>query len=190
MAKMSKASTIPRKKDTVHPNEKAFREKAKTDPKYAEHLKKFPEPVKLSKKRSVRMGDQMSRPEKPLDWAKVDQLLMAGCKGTQIAPHFDMHPETFYDKVKEKYGIGFTEYCAIKREHGDSLLHAKQFEKALKGDNAMLIWLGKQRLGQREQREDPNQHQKLVFEVNYKNDVDNPLEILPKDISENGSSQA
>jgi hypothetical protein len=92
----------------------------------------------------------MSRPEKHIDWLKVDQLLMAGCNGAQIAPHFDMHQETFYDRVRDKHGIGFTEYCAIKRKQGDSLLLAKQYEKALKGDNTLLIWLGKTRLEQKE----------------------------------------
>ncbi len=94
----------------------------------------------------------MSRPEKPIDWAKVDQLLMAGCLGTEIAAHFDMHPRTFYDRVEEKYGVTFTAYCSEKRCKGDSILRAKQFEKALsnQGDNTMLIWLGKQRLGQTE----------------------------------------
>lgn len=92
----------------------------------------------------------MARPEKQIDWNKVDQLLMAGCTGTQICPHFDMHSDTFYLKVKEKYNMGFTEYSRLKKDQGDSLLHAKQFEKAMKGDNSMLIWLGKVRLGQRE----------------------------------------
>ena len=92
----------------------------------------------------------MTRPEKPIDWAKVDHLLMAGCKGTEIAPHFDMHVNTFYDKVFEKHNIGFTEYSLIKRSQGDSLLKVKQFEKAMKSDNTMLIWLGKNRLEQKE----------------------------------------
>lgn len=92
----------------------------------------------------------MSRPEKPIDWKKVDKLLMAGCFGTEIAPHFDMHVNTFYDKVKEKFNICFTEYCALKRSQGDSLLKEKQFEKALKGDNTLLIWLGKTRLDQKD----------------------------------------
>lgn len=92
----------------------------------------------------------MSRPEKPIDWNKVDQLLMAGCFGTEIAPHFDIHVKTFYDKVVEKFNITFTEYSALKKNQGDSLLKAKQFEKALKGDNTLLIWLGKTRLNQRE----------------------------------------
>lgn len=102
----------------------------------------------------------MARPEKPIDWERVDELLMAGCKGTEICPHFDMHPETFYRKVEEKYNIGFTAYCALKRSQGDSLLKETQFLKALglsdKGDNTLLIWLGKVRL---EQKEAEYQHQ-------------------------------
>jgi hypothetical protein len=92
----------------------------------------------------------MSRPEKPIDWNKVDQLLLAGCHGTEIAPHFDIGPDRLYDRIKEKYGIGFTEYSQLKRQQGDSLLRAKQYEKALKGENTLLIWLGKNRLKQRE----------------------------------------
>jgi hypothetical protein len=92
----------------------------------------------------------MSRPEKPIDWKVVDQLLMAGCLGTEIAANFDMHPDTFYNRVEQQYGMGFTAYCSEKRSKGDSLLRAKQFEKALEKDNTMLIWLGKQRLQQKE----------------------------------------
>lgn len=98
----------------------------------------------------------MSRPNKTIDWTKVDQLLMAGCTGTQIAPHFDMHPDTFYRRVMEEYGIGFTDYSSLKKSHGDSLLLAKQYELAIKGDKVMLIWLGKQRLGQRENLDKTN----------------------------------
>jgi len=92
----------------------------------------------------------MSRPHKPIDWDKVDKLLLAGCSGTEIAPHFDIHVENFYLRVQEQYGMGFTGYSALKRQQGDSLLKAKQFEKAMKGDNTLLIWLGKTRLKQRE----------------------------------------
>ena len=97
----------------------------------------------------------MSRPEKPIDWDKVDKLLLAGCIGTQIAPHFNIGADRFYDRVKEEYGMGFTEYSSLKKEHGNSLLLAKQMEKAMNGngDNTMLIWLGKQRLGQKENLE-------------------------------------
>lgn len=92
----------------------------------------------------------MSRPEKTINWELVDKLLMAGCPGTEIATHFDMHHDTFYRRVEDKYSIGFTAYSQEKRSRGDSMLRAKQFEKAMEGNNIMLIWLGKNRLGQKE----------------------------------------
>lgn len=90
----------------------------------------------------------MARPEKPVDWKLVDDLLICGCMGTEIAPHFNMHPDTFYNKVKDHYNMGFTEYSCQKKQEGDSFIRRKQFEKAIKGDNMMLIWLGKNRLNQ------------------------------------------
>lgn len=97
----------------------------------------------------------MSRPEKPIDWNLVDNLLMANCHGTEIAAHFDMHPKTFYAKVEDKFKMTFTEYSLEKKQKGDSILRAKQYEKAVKGDNVMLVWLGKNRLGQKDHHEAP-----------------------------------
>jgi hypothetical protein len=93
----------------------------------------------------------MARPEIPIDWDKVDYLLKAGCLGTELAAKFAMHPDTFYRRVEEKYSMGFTDYMQQMRADGDACIRAKQYEKALKddGDNTMLIWLGKNRLGQR-----------------------------------------
>lgn len=92
----------------------------------------------------------MARPEKPIDWEKVDQLLLAGCVGTEIAPHFDMSPDALYYKCQQEHNLGFSAYSALKRSQGDSLLKEKQFEKAMSGDNTLLIWLGKTRLKQSE----------------------------------------
>lgn len=92
----------------------------------------------------------MARPEKPIDWEFVDELLIAGCIGTEIAPHFDMHPDTFYHRVQEKYNICFTAYSLQKKSQGDSLLRKVQFDKALNSDTSMLIWLGKNRLNQKD----------------------------------------
>lgn len=100
----------------------------------------------------------MSRPEKEIDWNLVDSLLIAGCHGTEIAPHFDMHYSTFYDRVVKKYGISFTDYAQEKRQKGNSNLRYHQYLKALgkteAGDNSLLIWLGKNRLGQKDREED------------------------------------
>ncbi|MGZ7043560.1 MAG: hypothetical protein ACXVHM_03120 [Methanobacterium sp.] len=112
----------------------------------------------------------MARPEKQIDWQRVDQLLEAGCHGTEICPHFDLTPERFYERVQERYGMNFSAYSQEKRQKGDSLLREKQFSKAVDGDNMMLIWLGKNRLGQRD-REEKIENQEAV-------------EILKKIVSE------
>jgi len=89
------------------------------------------------------------REEKPIDWEKVDMLLMSGCIGTEIAPFFNMHPKTFYDRVQKKYGISFTEYSYQIHSKGKAHLKQKQFAKAMAGDTRMLIFLGEVELKQR-----------------------------------------
>ena len=106
----------------------------------------------MSKKKRNK-GKKM-RPNIPIDWKKVDYFLEGGCLGTEIAAYFAMHPNTFYDRVLEHTGLSFTEYSQQKRSKGDGLLRLKQCEKALKGDNTMLLWLGKNRLGQRDRFDD------------------------------------
>ena len=99
-------------------------------------------------------GKPSSRPQKEIDWKKADELMIAGCTGTEIASFFGIHPDTFYIRVEKQYGIGFSAYLQQKKEVGDGLIKAKQFSKALglteSGDNTLLIWLGKTRLKQRD----------------------------------------
>jgi len=116
---------------------------AKSTGKPDKRLKKFRVPV-----------EDNGRPLKLIDWAKVDELLIAGCTGGEVASYFGMHPTTFYNRVSDKFGISFTVYSQEKKQTGESILRAHQYAKALgltkDGDNTLLIWLGKQRLNQRE----------------------------------------
>jgi hypothetical protein len=90
------------------------------------------------------------RPLKKIDWDRVDKLLESGCTGTQIAPHFNISPDTLYDRTMEEKGVSFSAYSQEKGSKGESHLHEAQYDKALSGDNTMLVWLGKVRLRQRE----------------------------------------
>ena len=96
----------------------------------------------------------MSKNFIPIDWDIANQLLAAGSPGSEVAAHLGMHPDTFYRRVEQEYGVTYTAYAAEKRSNGDALLRLHQYQKALgltkKGDNTLLIWLGKQRLGQKE----------------------------------------
>ena len=94
----------------------------------------------------------MTREPNNIDWKKVDDLLVAGSSGAEIAANMGIHPTTLYNRCVTDKEMPFCDYSAQKRSKGDSLLRAHQFAKALgftdKGDNTLLIWLGKVRLKQ------------------------------------------
>jgi len=94
------------------------------------------------------------QPKANIDWKKVEDLLMAGCMGTGIAAYLGISPETLYDRCLIEKGKLFSHFSQEKKEKGDEILRAHQYAKALgltdKGDNTLLIWLGKTRLKQRE----------------------------------------
>lgn len=90
------------------------------------------------------------RPEANIDWQKVDTLLVSGSSGRQIAGQLGVHPRTLYEHTLEEKGIPFSEYSQQKYAKGESLIKAKQFDVAMRGNVTMLIWLGKIRCKQEE----------------------------------------
>lgn len=89
-------------------------------------------------------------PLKKIDWAKVDAWLEAGCTGTEIAACLGIHYETLYRRCEKELEIGFSEYASQRRSIGDAHLRTLQQELANDKDRGMLIWLGKQRLKQKD----------------------------------------
>ena len=103
----------------------------------------------------------MGRPLADIDWVKVDDLLVAGCSGADIAGYIGINPNTLYERCMTDHGITFSVYSQQKYAKGESLLKVKQYEKALRGDNMMLVWLGKNRLKQRDKPIEDEQHENL-----------------------------
>ncbi len=95
------------------------------------------------------------RPTIPIDMKVVDSLLEAGCTGEEVAAYVGVHSDTLFRHIcKEKNVDCFTTYATEKRQKGESVLRAKQYESAVKDKNIpMQIWLGKQRLNQRDKTE-------------------------------------
>ncbi|HLY69206.1 MAG TPA: hypothetical protein VKR53_05725 [Puia sp.] len=85
---------------------------------------------------------------KPIDWKQVENMLMAGCSGIQIAAVIGVHPMTLYERCKKDQKCDFTDFLCEKREKGNAALLGKQYEIAMKGDKTMLVWLGKNRCNQ------------------------------------------
>ena len=96
------------------------------------------------------------RPEIEIDWKRVENMIIGGANGSQVSAALGVHSNTLYDRVKKQYGINFSEFYDKFREKGNQLLHNKQFDVALKGNTTMLVWLGKQRLEQKDSKEETN----------------------------------
>lgn len=105
-------------------------------------------------KRKRKPITRAGRPIKEIDWTIVDHKLRANCHGTTIASIFDMHPQTFYNKVIEEKKMSFTEYSAQKKLEGDDCIKTAQYEEAvIEKNTTLLVWLGKVRLEQKEHPE-------------------------------------
>ena len=89
-----------------------------------------------------------------IDWSDVDKYLVGGAKGSEIAAALGIHYDTLADRCKSEFNMLFSEYSAKKRQKGNMMLHAKQFQTAMTGNTTMLVWLGKQRLSQTDQPKD------------------------------------
>lgn len=93
-------------------------------------------------------------PKKPIDWEKVKGQVAAGASGATIAYEIGVTPDTLYVRCQEENGMDFTSFKLLHHGRGDDMIRLKQFEVAVKnGDVAMLKWLGKNRLGQRDRTE-------------------------------------
>jgi len=122
-----------------------------------------------------------------IDWKKVDEFLISGSPITEIAGYFGACRKTLYNRFEKEFGYSLSTHSKQKRQKGETILRAHQYAKALglteKGDNTLLIWLGKTRLKQTEIKQENIKPQPIVFEVNYKNDNNNSIEVSPQELS-------
>jgi hypothetical protein len=105
------------------------------------------------------------RKESKIDWEFVKEHLRAQCTAEGIAGLIGVSKETLYNRCPKDLKMKFDELRQQMRESGKELLRKKQFDLALKGNNGMLVWLGKQYLNQSEKQEiDHNIEQKPPIE--------------------------
>ena len=95
----------------------------------------------------------MGRPKVKIDWHEVGEMLKCGCDATVIATTIGVSTDTLYTRSKLDNKLDFSAFSQQKRAQGNDLLRRKQFELALDGNISMLIWLGKNRLGQTDKQE-------------------------------------
>lgn len=91
------------------------------------------------------------RPKKEIDKAIFEELCAIQCTLNEIAGVFRCHIDTIDRFCREEYDDCFSNVFKKYSEEGKSSLRRAQWKKAVyDGNTTMLIWLGKQYLGQTE----------------------------------------
>lgn len=93
-------------------------------------------------------NNPVGRPATPIDKNQFESLCNLQCTLEEIAGFFKCCDDTINNWCKATYGDNFSGVYKIYSQNGKISLRREQFKVAQKGNASMLIWLGKQYLGQ------------------------------------------
>ena len=114
------------------------------------------------------MSKRGAKPKK-IDYSKLDAMCAIHCTGEECAAILNIDYDTLNAALKRDGNVNFSEYFKLKGANGKMSLRRKQYDQAMSGNSTMLIWLGKQWLGQAEKVDDKNsdlaQPLNITFEV-------------------------
>lgn len=104
-------------------------------------------------KRKTKVKKIIGRPKKKISYDEFEKLCKLQCTLVEIAGWFKVSEDTIERRIKEHYGMTFADIYKKHSASGKISLRRKQYEIAVKGNVTMLIWLGKQYLGQKDKIE-------------------------------------
>ena len=102
----------------------------------------------------------MARPIKKVDTQAIQKLAQMHCTYDEIAEFLDVSTKTLQRNYVHLIKKG--------REMGKISLRRAQFEKAIGGNVAMMIWLGKQHLDQKDKIEQTSYNEPLPLIIEAK----------------------
>jgi hypothetical protein len=99
-------------------------------------------------KNMVQAVNKGGRPRTTQEYDTNDRLCAIQCTGEEIASVLGIDYDTLNSNIKHDKKLSFSEYFIKKSGGGKASLRRRQFELAANGNTTMLVWLGKQYLGQ------------------------------------------
>lgn len=94
---------------------------------------------------------KMGRPKVELsekDWLQLEAMCRVHCKKEEMSAILGISEDILDARIKEVHGVTFSVYFAEKSAGGKMSLRRRQYTQAMDGNTSMLIWLGKNWLGQ------------------------------------------
>ncbi len=88
------------------------------------------------------------------DWAEVEKMMVVQNTEEDIAYIVGMSVDTLCTRIKERYGVTFSELYQQKKRFGKDKIRKAMWNAALKGSIPMLIWLSKNWLGMKDNPEE------------------------------------
>ncbi len=113
-------------------------------------------------------------PLKIIDWDQVDSMCKIQCTGEEIASVLDIDYDTLATACKREKKMPFSDYIGQKKLGGKASLRRNQWKLAQDGNATMLIYLGKNMLGQADRLDQqitgkdgkPQEHKWIIEVVN------------------------
>jgi Zn-dependent peptidase ImmA (M78 family) len=99
------------------------------------------------------------------EWDQFDKLISFFCTIEEIASFFKVSIDTVERRLFDRHNAKFAEYSSKVRDLGKIKLRKKQWDIAMSGNSSLLIWLGKQYLGQSDKQETKLDSSKI--DINY-----------------------
>jgi len=101
------------------------------------------------------------------DYKQICSMCAIQCTAEEIASVLDISVDTLGRRIQEYTGKGFADFFKVKRMGGHASLRRMQWSKAMSNDSTMLIWLGKQYLGQKDAPYYDNDSKPQVTDFEY-----------------------
>lgn len=95
----------------------------------------------------------VGRPRKEVDLKLAADLVRIQCTADEVCGVLDVSPDTLDRRLKEAGWNNFADFYERHAAEGRASLRRDQFKAARKGNSSVLIWLGRQYLGQTDRRE-------------------------------------
>lgn len=113
--------------------------------------------------------DKEGRPLIEFDWGEFKSLCKLQCTLIEIAGWFKCSEKTIERACKREQEMSFVDYYKKHSQEGKISLRRQQYKKAMEGNITMLIWLGKQMLGQADKSEILQKDIQIIIDEQDKN---------------------